>query len=79
MYDDETGYEKGEIQRIKIVETEIFSVDERIKIISGIIAIMGKEDREYVRKISSGTFMPKEKNYKLNFVKIEIFLWHEST
>ena len=46
MYEDETGYEKGEIQRRKIVETEIFSVDERIKIISGIIAIMGKERGE---------------------------------
>ena len=33
MYEDETGYQKGEIQKRKIVETEIFSVDERIKII----------------------------------------------
>ena len=46
MYEDETGYQKGEIQKKKIVETESFSVDERIKIISGIIAIMGKEERE---------------------------------
>ena len=46
MYEDETGYQKGEIQKRKIVETEIFSVDERIKIISGIFAIRGKEDRE---------------------------------
>ena len=46
MYEDETGYEKGEIQRRKIVETETFSVDERIIIISGIIAIMGKEEGE---------------------------------
>ena len=46
MYEDETGYQKGEIQKRKIVETEIFSVDERIKIISGIIAIMGKEEGE---------------------------------
>ncbi len=46
MYEDETGYEKGEVQKRKIVETEIFSVDERISIISGIFAIMGKEDRE---------------------------------
>ena len=44
MYEDETGYQKGENQKRKIVETEIFSVDERIKIISGIIAIMGKEE-----------------------------------
>lgn len=43
-YEDETGYEKGEIQKRKIIETEMFSVDERIKIISGIFAIMGKED-----------------------------------
>ena len=46
MYEDETGYKKGEIQKRKIVETEIFSVDERIKIISGIFAIMGKKDQE---------------------------------
>ena len=46
MYEDETGYEKGEIQKRKIVETEVLSVDERIKIISGIFAIMGKEERE---------------------------------
>jgi transposase len=46
MYEDETGYQKGEIQKRKVVETEIFSVDERIKIISGIIAIMGKEEGE---------------------------------
>ena len=46
MYEDETGYKKGEIQKRKIVETEIFSVDERIKIISGIFAIMGKKDPE---------------------------------
>ncbi|MGB9132507.1 MAG: IS110 family transposase [Methanosarcina sp.] len=46
MYEDETGYKKGEIQKRKIVETEIFSVDERIKIISEIFAIMGKKDPE---------------------------------
>jgi transposase len=46
MYEDETGYEKGEIQKRKIIETDVFSVDERIRIISGIFAIMGKEDRE---------------------------------
>jgi transposase len=45
MYEDETGYEKGEIQKRKIVETETFTVDERITIISGLMAIMGKEDR----------------------------------
>ena len=46
MYEDETGYKKREIQRRKIVETEIFSIDERIKIISEIFAITGKEDEE---------------------------------
>lgn len=47
MYEDETGYEKGEIQKRKNVETEIFSVAERIKIISVIFPIMGKEGIEY--------------------------------
>ncbi len=37
---------KREIQKRKIIETEIFSVDERIKIISEIFAIMGKKDQE---------------------------------
>ena len=46
MCEDETRSKKGEIQKRKIVETEIFSVDERIKIISGIFAIMGKKDSE---------------------------------
>jgi transposase len=46
MYEDKSGYQKREIQKRKIVETEIFSVDKRIKIISGIIAIMEKEDKE---------------------------------
>ncbi len=46
MDEDETGYQKGEIQKRKIIETEIFSVDERIKIISEIFAIMGKKDQE---------------------------------
>jgi hypothetical protein len=46
MYEDETGSQKGEVQKRKIVETEIFSVDERITIISGIITIMGKKEGE---------------------------------
>jgi transposase len=46
MYEDETGYQKGAIQKRKIVETDIFSIDESIKIISGVIAIIGKEERE---------------------------------
>ncbi|AKB57335.1 Mobile element protein [Methanosarcina barkeri 227] len=46
IYEDEIGYKKGEIQKRKIVETEIFSVDERIKIISEIFAITEKGDEE---------------------------------
>ena len=46
MYEDETGYEKGEIHKRKIIETDIFSVDERIRIISGIFAIVGIGDKE---------------------------------
>jgi transposase len=30
MYKDETGYEKREVKKRKIIETQIFSVDERI-------------------------------------------------
>ena len=49
-YEDKTGYKKGEILKRKIVKTEIFSVDECIKRIGGIFAIIGKEERrEYVR------------------------------
>jgi transposase len=44
MYEDETGYKKGEVQKKKIVEAETFSVDERIKIIRGIIAIMENKE-----------------------------------
>jgi len=46
MYEDETGYKKRKIQKRKIVETEIFSVDERIKIISEIFAITEKQNEE---------------------------------
>ena len=42
MYKDETGYVKGEVQRRKIVETEIFSVDERISIISELSQLLKK-------------------------------------
>ena len=45
MYEDETGYEKGEIQKRRIVETEIFSVDERMKMIVE-IAIIEEEEGE---------------------------------
>ena len=46
MYEDETGYKKGEIQKRKIVETEIFSVDERIKIMSEIYVIARNDEKE---------------------------------
>ena len=46
MYEDETGYKKGEIQKRKIVETEMFSVDERIKIMSEIYVIARNDERE---------------------------------
>jgi transposase len=39
-YKDETGYEKGEVQKRKIIETNMFSVDERIRIICGIFVIV---------------------------------------
>ncbi len=44
MYEDELGYKKGEVQKRKIVESEEFSVDERISIISEIFAIVKKEE-----------------------------------
>jgi transposase len=44
MYEDETGYQKGEIQKRKIVETDEISIDERISIISEISAIVNKKD-----------------------------------
>ncbi|AKB78527.1 hypothetical protein MSHOH_2044 [Methanosarcina horonobensis HB-1 = JCM 15518] len=47
MYKDEIGYEKGEVQKRKIVKIEIFSVDERITTISGITAIMRKKRKEF--------------------------------
>jgi transposase len=58
MYEDETGYVKGEVQRRKIVETEIFSVDERISIISEIFAIVEKKepDIKWKRSILTSTF-----------------------
>jgi hypothetical protein len=46
MYEDETGYVKGEVQKRKIVETETFSIDERITIISGIISMIGNKEGE---------------------------------
>jgi transposase len=46
MYEDDTGYKKEEFQKRKISENVIISVDERIKIISGIFAVVEKEDKE---------------------------------
>lgn len=56
------GYQKGEVHKRKIVETEIFSVDERIKIISGIIAIMEKKEEESMEdELFSLTFMQRKR------------------
>ncbi len=44
MYDDETGYHKGEIQKKKIVEALEISVDDGISIISEVFAILSKKD-----------------------------------
>ena len=45
IYEDETGYKKEQIQKRRIIEKVTISVDERIKIISGIFAIVEKEDK----------------------------------
>jgi competence protein ComGF len=72
MYEDETGYQKGEIQKRKIVETEIFSVDGRI-VISRIIAIMGKRKERVSEKQIITYFHAKEmsklKEEKTNLAK----------
>ncbi|MBT8348148.1 MAG: IS110 family transposase [Sulfurovum sp.] len=46
MYDDETGYHKGEIQKKKIVEALEISIDDGISIISEVFAILSKKDPE---------------------------------
>jgi len=46
MYEDDTGYKKETIQKRRISENVIISIDERIKIISGIFAIVEKDDEE---------------------------------
>ncbi len=43
MEEDKTGYQKREIQKRIIVETETSSVNISINIIFGIIAIVGKK------------------------------------
>lgn len=47
-YEDKTGYKKVKVPKRKIVETEIFSIDKQIKMISKIFAIMGKEAEESI-------------------------------
>jgi len=44
MYEDETGYHKGEIKKRKIVETVEISVDDGISIINEVFAILNKKD-----------------------------------
>jgi transposase len=44
MYEDELRYKTGEVQKRKIVESNEFSVDERISIISEIFVIIKKEE-----------------------------------
>ena len=44
MYEDNMGYKKEEFQKRKIVESEEFSVDERISIISEIFAIVNQKE-----------------------------------
>ncbi len=44
MYEDEMGYKKEEIRKRKIVESETFSIDERISIINQIVTIIDKKE-----------------------------------
>ncbi len=44
MYDEETGYQKGEIQKKRIVEALEISVDEGISLIHEVFAILNKKD-----------------------------------
>ena len=46
LYEDETGYQKGDIKKRKIVETAEISIDERISIISEMFAIVNKKDTD---------------------------------
>jgi transposase len=46
MYEDETGYQKGDVKKRKIVETAEISIDERISIISEMFAIVNKKDTD---------------------------------
>jgi hypothetical protein len=65
---NQTGYEKGAIQKMKIIQTEIFSVDEHIKIISGIIAIMGKRRKRVRKEDILSTFMLMTYIVKLRYL-----------
>jgi hypothetical protein len=53
---------------MKIIQTEIFSVDEHIKIISGIIAIMGKRRKRVRKKDILSTFMLMTYIVKLRYL-----------
>lgn len=48
MYEDDTGYQKGEVVKRKIVEIAEISIDERISIISEILAIVNKHAPEEI-------------------------------
>jgi transposase len=48
MYEDETGYQKGDVKKRKIVETAEISIDERISIISEMFAIVNKKDTDVI-------------------------------
>lgn len=65
MYEDETGYKIGEVQKRKIIENEIFSVDEMMTIISGIIAIMEKRTERVRDKQIITYFHAKESKSQL--------------
>jgi len=58
MYEDELGYKKGEVQKRKIVESEEFSVDERISIISEIYAIVKKEEPDITWRYRTQVHIP---------------------
>ena len=48
IYEDDTGYKKEQIQKRRIIEKVTISVDERIKIISGIFAIREKGAKDFI-------------------------------
>jgi len=46
MYEDETDFKREKFKRGRLLRQKYSPVDKRVKIISGIFAIMGKEKRE---------------------------------